>query len=85
MQDDRLGTGQQVTHALWRYHPSQRQRLTVDLAYKRGLTDAQGDMVRGHSLSLDWDWDAYFVRLAFDQKVNFSHADQQRLSLGYRF
>ena len=41
--------------------------------------------LQGHSLSLTWDWHGHFVRLAVDQKVNFTDDTQQRLSVGWRF
>jgi hypothetical protein len=85
IQDDRLHTGQRVTHLLWRYHPGGTHRLTLDLANKRGRSDAQGPWLQGNSLSLTWDWDRYFVRAAIDHQVNFSEDTQQRLSVGVRF
>ena len=56
IQDDRLHTGQRVTHLLWRYHPDDRHRLTVDLADKRGRGDVDGPWLQGGSMSLTWDW-----------------------------
>ena len=84
-QDDRLHTGQQVTHLVWRYQPTPTQRLSVDLARKRGRAASEGPWLHGHSLSLTWDWSGHFVRLAHDQRVNFSEDTQTRLSLGWRF
>ena len=83
--DDRLHTDQRVTHLVWRYHPNPEHRLTLDLADKRGRSDADGPWLQGNSLSLTWDWQGHFVRLAVDQKVNFSDDTQQRLSIGWRF
>lgn len=83
--DDRLHTGQRVTHLVWRYHPDEVQRLSVDLADKRGRGEAGGAWLHGNSLSLTWDWRGHFVRFAVDQKVNFSNDTQQRLSIGWRF
>ena len=85
IQDDRLHTGQRVTHLLWRYHPDTRHRLTLDLADKRGRSEAGGPWLHGSSVSLTWDWDHWFVRAAIDQQVNFSEDTQRRLSLGWRF
>lgn len=84
-QDDRLQTGQRVTHWLWRYHLPNSQRLTVDAAIKKGRSDPASDVVIGHSLNVTWDWPRYFVRFASDQKVNFSDEDQKRISLGWHF
>ena len=85
IQDDRLHTGQQVTHLVWRIHPSPSQRLSVDLAHKRGRAASEGPWLQGQSLSLTWDWSGHFVRLAHDQRVNFSDDTQTRVSLGWRF
>ena len=85
VQDNRLHTGQQVTHLVWRHHMPDGQRLTLDLASKQGRADPDGALLKGHSLTLTWDWSSFFVRMAMDQKVNFSNDDQRRLSLGLRF
>jgi hypothetical protein len=85
IQDDRLHTGQRVTHLLWRYHPDEVHRLTLDLADKRGRSEASGPWLQGHSLSLTWDWHGHFVRVAVDHKVNFTDDTQKRLSVGWRF
>ena len=85
IQDDRLHTGQHVTHLVWRYRPDNGHRLTLDLADKRGRSDASGPWLQGSSVSLTWDWDRYFVRAALDHKVNFTDDTQKRLSLGWRF
>ncbi|WP_146182766.1 hypothetical protein [Limnohabitans sp. Jir72] len=84
-QDDRLQTGQRVTHLLWRYRLPSGQRLTLDVATKKGRSDPSTERVKGNSLSATWDWSRYFLRLAWDQKVNFSDEDQKRLSLGWHF
>ena len=85
IQDDRLHTGQRVTHLLWRYHLDEVHRLTLDLADKRGRSEASGPWLQGNSLSLTWDWQGHFVRVAVDQKVNFTDDTQKRLSVGWRF
>lgn len=85
VQDDRLQTGQKITHLVWRYHPTSSERLSIDLARKQGRADPDSSLVRGHSLTVGWDWQDYFVRAAIDQKVNFTTDDQKRLSVGYRF
>ena len=84
-QDDRLHTGQRVTHLVWRYHPDRQHRLTLDLADKRGRSETDGPWLQGNSISLTWDWDRYFVRAAIDHRVNFTEDTQKRLSLGWRF
>lgn len=83
--DDRLHTGQRVTHLLWHWRINDAHRVSVDLADKRGRGDVNGPWLRGNSLTLTWDWRGHFVRLAADQKVNFSDDTQKRLSIGWRF
>lgn len=83
--DDRLHTGQRVTHLVWRYHRIPGQRLSVDLARKAGRAASDGPWLQGHSLSLSWDWSGHVVRLARDQRVNFSDDTQTRVSLAWRF
>jgi hypothetical protein len=84
-QDDRLHTGQQVTHLSWRYHLPNGHRLTVDAASKSGRAAPDSEAVKGHSLGMTWDWSRYFVRMAWDQKVNFSDQDQKRVSMGWHY
>lgn len=85
VRDDRLGTGQRITHVVARWAPAAGQRLTLDLALKQGRADAQSDVVRGSIASLTWDIDQRFVRIAMDRKVNFSSTDQWRVAAGLRF
>lgn len=85
VKDDRLHTGQMVTHAVWRFQADERQRLTVDLSTKHGRAAAGEDSVSGQAIALTWDYRAVFVRVARDRKVNFTAEDQNRLSLGTRF
>lgn len=84
-QDDRMHTGQQVTHLTWRYHLPDRKRLTLDVASKSGRGDPDIGAVKGQSLGMTWDWSRYFVRMAWDQKVNFTDQDQKRVSLGWHY
>ena len=85
VRDNRLATGQKVVHLVWRFAPDDHQRWTVDLSTKQGRPSANGEAVSGHALSLTYDYRAVFVRLARDRKVNFSDADQTRVSIGVRF
>jgi hypothetical protein len=84
VRDDRLHTGQQVTHAVARWHLADDQRLSLDLSAKRGLT-SDGDFVHDRSWSLGYDRGAFFVRFAHDPHAGFTAANQNRLSLGSRF
>ena len=84
VRDDRLHTGQQVTHAVWRQHLANGQRLTLDVFYKQGLIDS-GDRVHATSLSIGWDGASTFVRWAHDPYAGFARPTQNRLSIGFRF
>lgn len=85
VKDNRLHTGQMVTHLVWRFWPADRQRWTVDYAAKHGRAGADEPSVAGRALSVTWDYGDWFLRLARDGKVNFTVEDQTRLSLGWRF
>jgi hypothetical protein len=85
VRDDRLGTGQRITHALARLKPDARTRLTVDVFYKEGRVAEDGERVRGAGVSVTYDFDRYFVRLARDPRVNFTHENMVRASVGLHF
>lgn len=85
VKDNRLHTGQMVTHAVWRMLPDDHQRWTVDLSSKHGRATADDESVSGKALSLTYDYRDIFFRLARDRKVNFTTEDQSRLSVGLRF
>ena len=85
VKDDRLHTGQMVTHAVWRYQAAEHQRWTIDLSSKHGRASPEDDSVSGQAIALGFDFDSVFVHLARDRKVNFTAEDQTRLSLGLRF
>lgn len=85
IKDNRLHTGQRVTHLVWRYLPDDHQRWTVDLSAKQGRLTPDDERVSGNALSLTYDYRNIFLRLAFDRKVNFTPEDQTRVTFGYRF
>ncbi len=85
VQDNRLGTGQTVIHALWRQNFDRQRRLTVDVSHKRGRPDETAPSVAGNAVSVTLDERDVFVRLAREQKANFLASDQTRLSFGLRF
>lgn len=85
VRDNRLHTGQVVTHLVWRATPDEHQRWTVDLSRKHGRATVDDESVAGNALSVTYDYDDIFVRLARDRKVNFTDEDQTRVSLGLRF
>jgi hypothetical protein len=84
VRDDRLHTGQQVTHAVWRQHLEGEQRLTLDVFTKRGRIDT-GEAIRSTSVSLGWDGASAFVRFSHDPHAGFTQPTQNRLQLGCRF
>jgi hypothetical protein len=61
----------------------ERQRLTVDLLAKQGTVD--GQFIRRAGLTVTYDWPRWFVRAAYDPKVNFTAQNMVRLSVGTRF
>ena len=85
VRDNRLHTGQVVTHLVWRFTPDDHQRWTVDVSGKHGRASADEEAVSGKAISLTFDYREVFVRLARDRKVNFTVEDQTRFSLGLRF
>ena len=84
IRDNRLGTGQRVTHAVTRWAVADKQRLTLDLVHKRGLA-SDGQQVSGNSFTLTYDYGDYFVRVARDRYANFTPATQNRFAAGLRF
>jgi len=85
VQDNRLATGQMITHGVWRWQASHLERWTLDIAHKEGRSSPGEPWVAGNSVSVGYDRGPHFVRLAFDQKVNFSDNNQARLAVGLRF
>lgn len=84
VKDNRLDTGQCVTHLVVRVEPGEGRRWTFDLFQKSG--QGEGDEpVRGSGLGITYDFDRYFVRLARDPYVNFTRQDMTRVSAGFRF
>lgn len=82
--DNRLDTQQRITHFVWRYSPSDSQRLSIDASYKSGL-DSENDYIHGYGLSADYRYHQYFSRLAREQHANFAASDLTRLSIGIYF
>lgn len=84
VRDDRLGTGQRVIHGIARVKPDGRTRWTFDLFYKEGASADGDERVRGTGVSLTYDFEPYFVRVANDPHVNFTRDRMIRLSFGFR-
>ena len=83
IRDNRENPDQRHLHAIYRKLLLNGQRLTIDVLHKRGLVD--DGRVRKTGATLTYDWPRFFVRLAFDPKVNFTNEDMWRLSVGTRF
>ena len=84
IKDDRLGTGQHVTHFVLRTSPDEHTRWTIDVFAKAGRT-AEGEWVRGTGATLTYDFGRYFARVAHDPHVNFTLERMLRMAFGWRF
>lgn len=84
VKDNRLDTGQCITHLVIRVEPKEGERWTFDLFQKSGQGDGE-EPVKGTGLGITYDFAPYFVRLARDPHVNFSQQNMLRLSGGFRF
>lgn len=83
--DDRLKTEQRVTHLVLRRQIGKQSRLTVDLFRRAGRSDSDTEFFHGTGVTLTYDQEPWFVRLAWDPKANFTASDMTRLALGIRF
>jgi hypothetical protein len=83
VRDNRENPDQRHIHAVYRKSLPNGQRVTIDILHKRGLVD--GEAVRKTGATFTYDWPRFFVRLAFDPKVNFINEDMWRLAVGTRF
>jgi len=81
-----VAAGQQVTHAVYRTKPTPDTRLGLDLFYKSGPLDgSDGGTVRAGGASVGLDYRAWFARITWDPKVNFTPNDMLRVAVGLRF
>jgi hypothetical protein len=83
IRDNRLNPDQQDVHLVYRLPLPERQRLTIDLLAKQGTVD--GQFIRRTGLTVTYDWPRWFVRAAYDPKVNFTAQNMARFSVGTRF
>jgi hypothetical protein len=83
VRDNRLNPDQQNAHLIWRNELDNGGRITLDLLAKQGTVD--GQFIRRYGLSATYDWPHWFVRAAWDPKVNFTAQDMLRVSAGTRF
>ena len=85
VRDDRLDTGQRVTHLVARIRPDEQTRWTLDVFHKQGRSPDDGEEVRGTGATVTYDFGIYFTRLASDPHVNFSKNHMVRVAFGFRF
>ena len=83
--DDRLGTGQRVTHAVYRTPLGEDMRLTVDLFTRQGRSDPSAAKVAGTGLAVGLDYRDFFLKFTHDARANFTAVDMNRLVTGWRF
>ena len=85
--DDRLGTGQRVTHVVLRQKTGARSRWTVDVFNRSGRIDSNPDSERidATGLTLTYDHEPWFARIAWDPRVNFENSNMTRIAIGVRF
>ena len=83
VRDNRLNPDQRHLHGLTQVRLPEGQRISLDVLYKQGLVDAR--MVHRLGATVTCDWPAWFLRLAFDPRTNFTPVDAWRLSVGTRF
>jgi len=83
--DDRLKTGQRVTHLVWRGKAFGGIGMTVDAFERSGASDVGEPVVKGNGLAVTAELQGYFVRFAYDQKANFTDANITRMAVGFRF
>lgn len=83
--DDRLGTGQRVTHFVMRRKTGTRSRWTVDLFNRSGRSEPESELFRATGIAITYDREPWFARLAWDPKVNYTDSDMTRLAIGVRF
>jgi hypothetical protein len=80
--DNRFHTQQRDWHANVRI-PFGNSHATLDLLRKSGLSDS--GYITGWGFSANWDWPAWFLRVAYDPHQNFSAQNAWRFAGGVRF
>ncbi len=83
VRDDRDNPDQRHLHLVYRKSLPAGQRVTIDILHKRGLVD--GAEIHRTGASFIYDWPRFFIRIAYDPKVNFTSEDMWRLAVGTRF
>ncbi len=75
---------QQNLHLLVQLPLQNKQRVTLDVFSKSGPTDP-GQSINSVGASFTYDWPSYFLRVAYDPKVNFTQDNMTRITIGMRF
>ena len=84
VRDIRVIPGQQNIHLLMQFPLQNKQRITLDMFNKNGPTDP-GQSINSFGASVTYDWPSYFLRIAYDPKVNFTQDNMTRITIGMRF
>ena len=87
IQDDRLHTGQRITHLVTRYKSDDKTRWTLDVFHKSGRTDGDPsiEVLRATGAAVIYDFEPYFVHVTNDPYVNFTKNHMVRVAVGMRF
>jgi hypothetical protein len=85
VRDDRLRTEQRVTHLVLRRQTSALSRLTVDLFRRAGRSDPDSEFFHATGVTLTYDREPWFFRLALDPNANYTASNMTRLAVGIRF
>jgi len=80
--DNRQNPDERHFHVQYRV-PVDGRRVLFDVLVKRGLVD--GVMIHRVGFTAGYDWPRFFVRVAWDPKVNFTPQNMLRLQAGTRF
>jgi hypothetical protein len=85
IQDNRLSTGQAITHLTWRDAYSEGHRFSIDTFHKRGEVDTGATIHNKFGLGVGYENGPWGIRLAYDPYVNFTSERMLRMSGTYRF
>ena len=85
VRDNRVVPGQQIDHFQTQYSSSDENKLVFDLFHKSGPTTSPGNSIEAVGAACSYEWARYFIRVAYDPKVNFTQSNMTRVSLGLNF
>lgn len=83
VRDNRQNPDQRHLHAVYRKALAGSERVTIDVLRKQGLVDDA--TIHKVGATVTYDWPGFFVRVAYDPKVNFTSEDMWRFVVGTRF